>query len=145
YAMAIMLGTSLALLVGGMLLHLLQDGALQGVPLLGELRPWQGVLVLLGLLGLPLLLIVAFTREPGRAAPVENGGSYVQTLRYLHANRAIFYPILAFNTAAGMLSLGFGAWIVPTLVRVWGLTIPQIGFTLGLMMLVGPPIGLAIV
>lgn len=44
-----------------------------------------------------------------------------------------------------MLGLGFGAWVVPTLVRVWDLTIPQIGMNLGLMMLTLPPIGLAVV
>jgi MFS transporter, Spinster family, sphingosine-1-phosphate transporter len=146
YAMAIMLGTALALLIGGAMLHAFQDGALKGVPVLGSVKPWQAVLILLGLLGLPLLLFVALTQEPGR--PVQTGlgaPSYRQTLAYLHANRDIFYPLLTFNTAAGMLGLGFGAWVVPTMVRVWGLTIPQIGMNLGLMMLTLPPIGLIVV
>jgi MFS transporter, Spinster family, sphingosine-1-phosphate transporter len=146
YAMAIMLGTALALLIGGALLHAFEDGALEGVPVLGALKPWQSVLILLGLLGGPLLLLVSFTQEPGRPAPSSQvTPSYRQTLSYLHANRDIFYPLLTFNTAAGMLGLGFGAWVVPMLLRVWGLTIPQVGMTLGLMMLTLPPIGLIIV
>lgn len=146
YAMAIMLGTALALLIGGALLHAFQDGALDGVPVLGALKPWQSVLILLGLLGLPLLLLVALTQEPGRAAPTgQVTPSYRQTLSYLHANRDVFYPLLTFNTAAGMLGLGFGAWVVPMMVRVWHLTIPQIGMNLGLMMLTLPPIGLIVV
>jgi MFS transporter, Spinster family, sphingosine-1-phosphate transporter len=146
YAMAIMLGTALALLIGGALLHALEDGALDGVPVLGGLKPWQSVLILLGLVGFPLLLLVAITKEPGRAAPTGQATpSYRQTLSYLNANRDIFYPLLTFNTAAGMLGLGFGAWVVPMLLRVWGLTIPQVGMTLGLMMLTLPPIGLVVV
>jgi MFS transporter, Spinster family, sphingosine-1-phosphate transporter len=146
YAMAIMLGTALALLIGGWLLHMLQEGALAGTPILGALKPWQAVLVLIGLLGLPLLVLVALTQEPGRPIlSTHVAPSYRQTLRYLHANRAVFYPLLIFNTAAGMLGLGFGAWVVPLMVRVWHLTIPQIGVTLGLMMLFLPPIGLIVV
>ena len=83
--MAIMLGTALALLLGGALLHLLQGGWLGGVPVLGAMKPWQGVLVLLGMLGLPLLVLVAFLREPARPARREEAGSYRTTLRYLHA------------------------------------------------------------
>jgi MFS family permease len=91
-------------------------------------------------------MLIIFLQEPGRAAlSTEVSPSYRQTLAYLHANRRIFYPLLTFNTAAGMLGLGFGAWVVPMMVRVWKLTIPQIGMTLGLMMLFGPPIGLAVV
>jgi MFS transporter, Spinster family, sphingosine-1-phosphate transporter len=146
YAMAIMLGTALALLVGGLLIHILQSGGLKDVPVIGAVRPWQAVLMLLGLLGLPLLVIVTTIREPARAAdPAIASGSYRAALAFLHANRGVFYPLLAFNTAAGMLSLGFGAWVVPMLLRTWHLTIPQVGFTLGLMMLVGPPLGLVVV
>lgn len=146
YAMAIMLGTALALLVGGLLIRLLQDGHLRGVPVLGAVHPWQAVLMLLGLLGLPLLAVTALTREPARAAAGQAAvGSYRETLAYLARYRGIFVPLLAFNTAAGMLSLGFGAWVVPMLLRTWKLTIPQLGFTLGLMMLAGPPVGLAVV
>ena len=146
YAMAIMLGTALALLLGGWLIHLLEGGALSGVPVLGEVRPWQAVLMILGLLGTPLLVLIVITHEPARPRSAEQpASSYRDTLRYLHANRAVFYPLLIFNTAAGMLSLGFGAWVVPMLLRVWGLTIPQVGATLGLMMLVGPPLGLVVV
>ena len=146
YAMAIMLGTALALLIGGALLHMLQAGALSGVPVLGSAKPWQAVLLLLGMLGIPLLLLVSLTQEPGRVGQAGQGSaSYRQTIAYLHANRRIFYPLLVFNTAAGMLGLGFGAWVVPMMVRVWKLTIPQIGMSLGLMMLFLPPIGLAVV
>jgi len=146
YAMAIMMGTALALLVGGWLIHLLAGGGLSSVPIIGKVKPWQAVMMILGLLGLPLLVIIAFTREPGRPSTAgAPSSSYRETLAYLHANRGVFYPLLTFNTAAGMLSLGFGAWVVPVLLRVWKLTIPQVGMTLGLMMLVGPPIGLAVV
>jgi MFS family permease len=146
YAMAIMLGTALALLLGGMLIHMIEAGGLKDVPVIGTMRPWQTVLMLLGLLGAPLVAMVLCTREPGRQVdPHANGGTYRETLAYLHANRRIFYPLLAFNTTAGMLSLGFGAWVVPMLLRTWHLTIPQVGFTLGIMMLFGPPIGLAVV
>jgi MFS family permease len=85
-------------------------------------------------------------KEPGRPAQsIIAGGSYREALSYLYMNRRVYYPLFTFNTAAGMLSLGFGAWIVPVLIRVWHLTIPEIGLTLGLMMLAGPPIGLAVV
>jgi MFS family permease len=146
YATAIMFGTALAVLVGGWLIHLLQTGYFVHFPIIGALRPWQSVLVLLGLLGVPAFLLTLSVREPLRQPDASMAAaSYRDALRYMHRHRGVFYPLLVFNTAAGMIGLSFGAWVAPLLLRVWHLTIPQVGFTLGLMMLIGPPIGLAIV
>jgi MFS family permease len=146
YATAIMLGTALAVLVGGWLIHLLQMGFFINVPVIGALRPWQTVLILLGLVGIPIFLLTLTIREPLHPADASPAtASYRDALRFLHRNRRVFYPLLVFNTAAGMLSLAYGAWVAPVLLRVWHLTIPQVGVTLGLMMLFGPPVGLVVV
>jgi MFS family permease len=147
YATAIMLGSALALLVGGWLIHLLQTGYFASFPILGNLKPWQAVLALLGLVGVPALLVTTTVREPPRQTvdPRAVNASYREALRFIQRNARVFYPLLVFNTAAGMVSLAFGAWVAPVLLRVWHLTLPQVGVTLGLMMLIGPPIGLAIV
>nr|WP_165388505.1 MFS transporter [Sphingomonas populi] len=141
YAMAIMLGTALALLGGGLLLGLIGRGLLVGVPLLGDLHPWQAVLLILGTLGLPIMLLVSLVSEPGRPSELK-GASYSDALRFIAGRKGVFFPLAIFNTAAGMLTLGFAAWVVPVLVRRWGLTIPEVGTRLGVMMLVLPPLGL---
>jgi len=146
YAMAILLGTALALLLGGRLVHLLEAGAFDWMPIVRDVKPWQGVLMLLGLAGAPVLLLILSLHEPSRDLQGSvDGTSYRETLRYLNRHRRVFVPLLLFNTFAGMMAFGFAAWIAPFLMRVWHLTIPEIGAKAGLMMLLLPPIGLVVV
>ena len=75
FVMGMAVGGGVAISIGGAVLGLAQAGAFAGLPLLGTLAPWRAVLVLLGLSGVPLLLLLATTREPerreaGRALPI---------------------------------------------------------------------------
>ncbi len=54
YNIGPLLGSGLALVLGSFLLTFAASGKLAGVPLLGSLKPWQFVLIVPGLLGVPL-------------------------------------------------------------------------------------------
>lgn len=65
FAAGIYLGAGLALVIGGLLLHLL-DGTRLALPLLGALHPWQTVFIAVGAPGLVVALLMLSLREPER-------------------------------------------------------------------------------
>lgn len=146
FAMAPMIGTGLAMLAGGATIAAIGALNLRGLPLLGALKPWQIVFVLFGLIGLPaaaLILPMAEPRRTGHEAAI-GGASLREAWAHLRAHGRVYWPLMAFGTLHGMLSLSFAAWVPALLGRTWGLDPARIGLTFGIMMLVLAPIGLAI-
>lgn len=144
FYMAGMAGSALALILGGMLIGAVTKSGLDTLPLFGAVRPWQVVLILVGVAGLPLSLLMLTVREPLRAVVEAGQGdtSFKDALRHMVAHRAAYLPLLVFQVSATMSTLSFGAWIAPMIGRSYGLSLPQIGMQLGVLMLFLPPIGM---
>ena len=66
FAMGMVIGGGAAISIGGTVLSIAAQGAFADVPVLAHLAPWRTVLVLLGLSGVPLLLLLLLVREPLR-------------------------------------------------------------------------------
>jgi len=147
FAMAPMIGTGLAMLAGGAMVAAIGALKLHRLPLLGELRPWQLVFILFGLIGLPAAAMLLAVAEPARDTSAGSPGqdtSLRDAFAHLTAHRRVYVPLMAFTTLHGMLSLSFAAWAPALLGRTWGLGPAQIGLTFGIMMLVLAPIGLGV-
>jgi MFS transporter, Spinster family, sphingosine-1-phosphate transporter len=142
YAMAIMLGTALAMAGGGAIIGFLAHRGSLVVPAIGTVRPWQITLFLLGVLGIPAGLLLGTVREPAKPAPRPENSGFAAALRFLGDHGTVFVPLLLFNAVAGMLTLSYGAWVTPILLRSWHYSLAEVGARLGIMMLVVPPIGL---
>ena len=147
FAMAPMIGTGLAMLAGGAMIAAIGVLNVRGLPLLGALEPWQMVFVLFGLIGLPAAALILPMAEPRRTEhEAEVGGaSLKEAWAHLNAHGRVYWPLMAFSTLHGMLSLSFAAWAPALLGRTWGLSAARIGLTFGIMMLVLAPAGLVIV
>ena len=149
FSMSHMAGTALALIVGGALIGLVEAKGITRFPLIGEVASWQAVLIFVGLLGAPLGLLMFTVPEPPHGLRDDEIGEpeakagYGEVLRYMRLRGAVYGPLIMFQAAAGLSALSFGAWIAAMIGRSYGLSIPQIGATLGMMILVFPAIGLA--
>jgi len=146
FAMAPMIGTGLAMLAGGAMVAAIGALNLHSLPLVGALKPWQMVFVLFGLIGLPAAALLLPMAEPRRTQheAAAGGASLKEAWTHLNAHGRIYWPLMAFATLHGMLSLSFAAWAPALLGRTWGLGPAQIGLTFGVMMLVLAPLGLVI-
>ncbi len=144
--MAPMIGTGLAMLVGGAAIAAIGTLNLRGLPLIGALKPWQMVFVLFGVVGLPAAALMLLFAEPRRTEheTAGTGATLKEAWRHFSARSRIYWPLLAFGTLHGMLSLSFAAWAPALLGRTWGLGPAQIGLTFGIMMLVLAPVGLLV-
>jgi MFS family permease len=142
-SMAFMGGSALALIVGGMLVgHFAMSGPHE-LPLLGAVRPWQLTLLVVGLVGIPVAGLLLTVREPPRSslAGVSTGG-YFAALGMIRSRWKVYIPLFVFQLTMTMLSLSYAAWLAAMIERLWHLSVKQIGLSLGLMMLLLPPLGL---
>lgn len=146
FAMAPMIGTGLAMLAGGGMVAAIGALHVHALPLIGELKPWQIVFILFGLIGLPAAALILATAEPRRTGHevAIGGASLKEAWAHLTAHGRIYWPLMAFGTLHGMLSLTFAAWAPALLGRTWGLSPASIGLTFGVMMLVLAPTGLVV-
>ena len=142
-SMAFMGGSALALIVGGILIGHFTESGPHELPILGAVRPWQLTLIAVGLVGIPAAGLLLTVHEPAR--PTLAGaaaGGYVDALVMIRARWKVYIPLFVFQLTMTMLSLSYAAWLAAMIERLWHLSIQQIGLSLGLMMLVLPPIGL---
>jgi MFS family permease len=145
-----MFAVGLSYLVGGYLLRSLATPEYT-VPLLGTLRSWQVVFLLLAIPDLLLGLLVWFTvLEPKRrggamqdsAHTLRQAFSYKEVIQYLSANRRAFVPMyvgLAINCIA---LVGNSFWMAPFYQRTHGWGPGDFGVYQGWFLLVLAPAGL---
>ncbi|WGM45946.1 hypothetical protein KOAAANKH_00811 [Brevundimonas sp. NIBR10] len=144
YAMATLLGTGLAFVAGGLLIRALSTADFSGWPVLSGLAPWSLALIFAGLAGLPLLLLLATIREPGRGSAEQSAVSFKSALGLMWADRAVYLPLAVFSVAHAMLTQSLGVW-VPALVGLrFDLGPAQMGPILGLLLMTMGPLGLVL-
>ncbi|MFT3789926.1 MAG: MFS transporter [Rudaea sp.] len=148
YQMGPMVGVGFSLFVGGWLLKLSEGGAISGVPWLGSLQPWQFVVVVPGLVGLPLAALMLALREPARVSAKQGaaGGwaAYREALRYVGREWRLYAPLWAAATLYAMAISGFNAWAPTVVAQTWQVPLSNVGRTLGPLMMVAVPLGLFI-
>jgi MFS family permease len=133
YSVGVYFGAGLANLVGGALLSRFDGSAGLAWPLLGEIRPWQQVFVLVGLPGLVIALLVATVREPARretGQPGESGAFAVrEVVRYVRANRRTFVCHGLGYALFALVNFATAAWLPTHLIRTYGWTAARAGIT----------------
>lgn len=132
YGMGVYLGSGIAFLLGGLVI---QFASAQGdvvLPVIGEVRPWQLIFLILGAAGLLFTLLMLAVKEPARrgagagvAVPLAEVG------RYIRSNRR---TVLCHNFGfAGLSFAGYGsaAWIPTFYIRTYGWDAGQVGVIYG--------------
>jgi len=144
-----MVAVGLSYLIAGALLKSLADPEYT-LPMLGTLRTWQVVFLIMALPDLLLGLLVLFTvYEPPRRGRIPSavndaaaGVSYAQVFRYLRDNRRAFVPMylgLGINCIA---LVGHSFWMAPFYQRTHGWSPADFGIYQGWLLLVLAPAGL---
>ena len=128
------LGGGLALGLGGLLLGYLERHPLT-LPRLGEVAPWRGVFLAIGLPGLLLALLAFVCREPLRGAAPLSGEPPAGFWRFLVERRGIIIRHFLGFPVLGMVVYGVNSWIPAYFIRRFGWEAHDIGPLLGLMAL----------
>jgi MFS family permease len=134
-------GAGISLLVGGALLSFLEDAGAFSLPMVGLLKPWQLVFFIVGMPGLLVALLMLTVREPIRRGVTRAGSRKTTVFKYMR-NYARFYcsHLIGFSFMAGIIVVIL-TWAPTIFVRYHGLTTSEVGFQLGMILLVFTPLG----
>ncbi len=138
-------GSGLSLLLGGVIIWLVARVGSPDLPLVGVLRPWQVVLIGVGLPGLLISLLLLTIREPprrNRTAALDKAG-FRKTFNYLWLHFAVFGPLFI-GLTLGSLDVGSRQWGAAFFQRTYGWSPQQYGMTSGVISIVVMLAGLVI-
>lgn len=138
FTAGVSLGAGLALVLGGALVSLARGGV-EVVPLVGPWlaakQPWQAVLVMAGLCGVPLALLILCLPEPARRhAPEARDDAGLW--RLLHREWRLFLPLLGGSALLYLFSNALSAWMPSLFVREFGWQPAMVGLRMGTLILV---------
>ena len=133
YSMGIYIGSGMAFLLGGLVVRFASAKDMWMLPLIGSIRPWQVIFLIVGLPGLLFSLLLITVREPLRRGL----GSFTvrmpfgDVMAYLFKNKTTF---LCHNVGFGLLSMASyaaAAWVPEMYRRVFHWDIPTTGLWYG--------------
>jgi MFS family permease len=134
-------GSGLAIVIGGSVLSLAQSGALNGLGA-GHIEPWRVTLMLIGLLGIPVLALLLFIREPRRRA---TGGldarPFRAVLKEMWDAWALLLPIFAALAALTTIDFSLISWVPTLLSRDFGVSSWEISNGFGLVIVLSGFLG----
>ena len=143
YSMGIYLGSGLALMIGGGVAAWAQAQGSFDLPLLGEIRPWQMIFLVLGLAGVAFMPILLLIKEPTRqGAGAGVAVPLAKVAAYINANRK---TVLLHNIGFACLSFasyGGAAWIPEFFSRTFGWDRAHIGLVYGAMVCTSGALGI---
>lgn len=146
YGMGIYVGSGMAYLLGGYVVQMSAGLDSIDVPLLGAMRPWQTVFLIVGIPGLLLALLAYTIAEPARRGKraASSPGSPSQAVALGHVIAYIrqnFSTFFCHNIGFALLALssyGAASWVPTFFVRVHGWTPSAAGMWYGaIVMLFG--------
>ncbi|MBM7060172.1 MFS transporter [Pseudomonas sp. UL073] len=145
YGMGVYIGSGIAFLLGGLVIKFASAQGDLMLPIVGEVRPWQLIFLILGAAGVLFTLLMLAIREPTRkgvGAGVEV--PLVEVGRYIRSNRR---TVLCHNLGfAGLAFAGYGsaAWLPSFFVRTYGWDAGHIGIVYGSIVAVFGCLGIVI-
>jgi len=135
-----MLGSSLALIVGGTAVQAVTRQPEITIPVLGTMASWRATFLILGLPGLLVALLVYTVKEPVRKslARTAAGVTRLSIADTLVEIRSRWQSVLGISVGfvfQAACNYGFTAWVPTYFLRVHGWTIGQTGRALGFLIL----------
>jgi MFS family permease len=134
YSSGVFFGAGIAFMLGGLVISFVNDGNTLSLPLLGELRIWQFVFVIVGLPGIFLALLMFTFPEPVRRKKITAEGRELtqSAIKFLRENPKV---CLGHFVGFAMLAVsfnGFVAWGPTQLIRDFGIDASEAGKAFGI-------------
>jgi MFS family permease len=144
YSMGIYIGSGLANLIGGAVIGFAARGDVFHWPIVGEVRAWQSVFLVIGLPGLAIALLMRTVPEPPRrgAARAVERVPIRAVVRYLRDNARTFITLDVGVALISLVNYGTAAWVPSWLIRVHGWSAARAGVTLGPITMVFGSLGI---
>lgn len=137
YTMSAALGSGLALLLGGAVIHFVATADELVLPVVGAVRPWQATFLVVGIAGLVLLPLLATVLEPERRiTALERGAPQQGVVAFVGRHAGFYVRHYAGVAIFSALVYAVLSWTPAMFMRVHGLAAPEVGLQYGLVLLV---------
>ncbi len=147
YNMGISLGVGIAMILGGLVIGYVQNAPPLELPIVGELRAWQTVFLMVGLPGILIALLMATVKEPIRKEMLATQDSANPSLpirfvfRYLGERWKTYTTLFLGMSIVTVIGYAYFSWIPTMFTRTYDWTIKDIGLAYGIVLLIFGPIG----
>ncbi len=143
YSMGIYLGAGIAFLLGGIVVTFASNQGDMILPILGTVRPWQMIFLIIGGAGIAFCFVLFALKEPvrkgigaGISVPIKDVGAYLLSIRKTVICHNVGFAFLSFA------SYGASAWIPTFFIRNHGLTAGEVGIYYGTIVAVAGSLGI---
>jgi MFS family permease len=133
-------GTGLAYLLGGSVIGWVISLGSVELPLLGELSGWRLVMAVVGLLGLPVALLMAFVREPERPQGLPPA-TLTEVWAHFKTHAKEYGYVFAGYGATTITAFAVMIWTPELYRRQYGAGIGEAAFVIGTVALIGGLLG----
>jgi len=149
YTVGVYLGSGLAFLVGGALIAAIPE--VSSLPIVGEVKAWQLLFIIIGLAGLPFALLALTIKEPKRGRYVETKlgqqddrpqvVSITRTLQFFVQNKRFYANHFFGFSMLTTVGYGFHSWVPAYFMRVHDWQASDVGVVYGTINVLAAPLG----
>lgn len=140
------MGTGLALWMGGAAIALISHIPPLDVPYVGIVRYWQWAFIIGGLPGLLWAFVVMTLKEPARRGLPESGRlvslPVKEVAHYMASDWRTYFAVIGGTAMKYLMTLGSSQWMPTLLRREFGWDLAHIGVLQGSLSLIAAPLGL---
>jgi len=150
YNMGVSLGAGVAFLFGGFIIQYAFAQPPVNAPIVGELKAWQTVFIVVGLPGLLIAALMITVKEPTRKDTLKtaDGSAAVIPIRdvakFLAERWRTYGSHFLGMSVVTILGYVYFSWIPTCFIRTWGWEISQISYAYGIIMLIFGPLGVTL-
>ena len=144
YGLGLFIGAGLALILGGQVVGAVDAWGSVSIPVIGEMRSWHLVFLIIGAPGLLVALWVSTLREPPRTGVThtERAGHPLSELFHFIADKPLMAISLFIGAALFSAQAYADSWYPTLFMRLWGWKVQSAGQIVGASSLIAGPIGM---
>ncbi len=133
------IGIGISLIGGGYLIDYLTALGGLTLPIIGHVKPWQGAFMIAGLPGLFIALSAFMLSEPARKQIIKKSDRNIigkDLINHIKNHRVTLFFMLVALLFMAMIFYSFSAWAPTMMVRTYGLSLSEVGMTLGIITII---------
>ena len=138
------IGIGSTLIGGGYLIDYLTDIGGITIPGIGYFKPWQATFLVVGIPGILISFSAFMLHEPrrlGLAQTLEKDSKSINIFSHLIKNKSTLIPMFAGLIFMALIFYSFTFWAPSMMVRTHGLSLTEVGFSLGIITIISSILG----
>ena len=136
-------GIGATLIGGGYLIDYLTDIGGITIPGIGYFKPWQATFLLVGIPGILISIAAFMLHEPKRLglSKMQDNSKPINIFSHLKTNKITLFPMFGGLIFMALIFYSFTFWAPSMMVRTYGLSLTEVGFTLGIITIIASILG----